>query len=1267
MNVVHGALKHTVMVDDDVTGLVAYLAAPNGTVISLAQGVLLPQCAFVDGTIPCSRNTNEKGHDDMTGALEGSHLHTIYDPFSGTWLEGATNTDVPIGGSSAQRFTAFTWDQSKMTPALETYVPLCGRPGLPGYALTCSEFPVNNFFSPVSGLNPVLEVAITPKTLKAPLIYGDPELRASYPPFNYKYYDLDGHRMSIVDPGTTGLTALNRTAKCWNGPMDPDVVTRACYGSPGLGTGEYGVACEDDTVCGTGTCRAIWPTKICENAPGGSGLRYPVMSRVCTSDADCRQDAGPGGVPAAVEGRCVVPDTRCRSGFLQDRNGHDTGGNLLKLDYDWLNVNNIGGLDSEVFPVYGYSFPTFMQHSLTVVDFPWRDVDNPRASVDGTLVDADGDHYYSPSLLDEADGRFRTAASAAAGSQQIFSTFACDAGTSNQPPVFVRDQISKSRDIPTDVTCSRSGACQIELHIRDYAVTSGGVENGLLSSDDIAIEHGLGLTELNPQQIVNMAGEGTCRGVGHLSCKYQLVDDYDGATGRFSANAIGKIYLKCFVAVDKHPPCTDSSRERCTCRSLPMCFRIRIVGAAPTFVAPTPLAANSRDDNGVLVPGRTDVPACEGHQTVLQLAARDSDGDQVRIHVTDLDIGAAMYATDWLYKPPGGVYQGDFFTPVFSSAGTELPGQCGMFGGYNGTKAGNNAGQADITSARDLSARADTTVKALNSPYLAGVEFVPGTARLDVRYALVPGAGIDTTSAQACADGASFACREKLANVDQVVCAWAYDNSKVAVRRWVGAQDPNGDDIQMWQRDHSNGDMASAQHCWRMRLQAPPVFITDPSGHATPFDPTWLSANGRAFRPTTGDAGAYRHIQVAVGVSRDVTFIAQDPQARDIVEIMVLEDPGVPRGMEVGRSECVLRTGSGVGALPMCAADDRIAVALYPAEPFTAPLESTLSSECSRARRSLTYVPVWDDAGRDFRVCLVAKDNQDVCYGVSPSATPRGWYGETHCVVFEVVAPELRWLPEAAAAFGGTVEVYVGCDNLLNYGAEDTSRNVHTGQPTGNYQVAPRPAPSAAPKDPAAAPKSPGAACAAADAARGQVEVELLGRLPEDSAVVRPDANSRALQWRPERGTEGLTFEVCAVARDVDGIRTLGLTCRGGARHGEPCGYGRTMDESCGEGGVCAATSCVTVAVARCRYCAAPGDSLSKVRPARVRTPPSAPLDSTSRSSEDTACPISTERRTRRVRLVRRRGGGRLHGVQRVHRDRRVRVAARAARPISTG
>ena len=108
----------------------------------------------------------------------------------------------------------------------------------------------------------------------------------------------------------------------------------------------------------------------------------------------------------------------------------------------------------------------------------------------------------------------------------------------------------------------------------------------------------------------------------------------------------------------------------------------------------------------------------------------------------------------------------------------------------------------------------------------------------------------------------------------QVICGAAYSNTRSRLKRWVGNRNPNGPDLavspptlppsrpapprprcaalrsraagraspslhpparrslaslyaQAWRRDHSNGDLASGVFCWRLRLEAPPVFVTD--------------------------------------------------------------------------------------------------------------------------------------------------------------------------------------------------------------------------------------------------------------------------------------------------------------------------------------------------------------------------------------------------------------------------------------------------------
>lgn len=197
-------------------------------------------------------------------------------------------------------------------------------------------------------------------------------------------------------------------------------------------------------------------------------------------------------------------------------------------------------------------------------------------------------------------------------------------------------------------------------------------------------------------------------------------------------------------------------------------------------------------------------------------------------------------------------------------------------------------------------------------------------------------------------------CRERLGNMDQVVCGIAYDNTRSLRGRWCGARDPNGDDVVPWRRDHSNGDYGSEQHCWRIVMQAPPSFVTDPDGDSSPFasdSVTVFSSMPENLREKT--------IQVSVNQSRSATFIAQDPQARDRTTIFVSEEPGIPRGMKVGKTVCMPRT----AAHPMCAATN-MPGSFYPNVNMQSSLDQGRVSECSRASLTVEWTPSVKDAVR---------------------------------------------------------------------------------------------------------------------------------------------------------------------------------------------------------------------------------------------------------------------------------------------------------------
>jgi len=907
---------------------------------------------------------------------------------------------------------------------------------------------------------------------------------------------------------------------------------------------------------------------------------------------------------------------------------------LLKLDYDWIRVDDLGTRDDKLFARSGWTVQAgskagqlhsvFMSHVIGIADMPFLDVDNPldytgTGAGSRTARDVVTDHVRSrPSLIDTqrvgSENKLATSSTASVMTQHIFSTFPCYSGTTNAPPDFFSSSSpsTATRLITTDIECQRIGACTVDLHIIDYVIKSTGLQDGFkVSSDRLAIEMSLGTAKISEGLLrkLNSGVSSVCEGAGTLSCRFQLQNDlWDSASGSFRLSAVGTTVVKCFVAVDKHEDttCNGGAGAACTCRSLPLCVKFKIVGSPPDFIEPTPLQENSRDDNGILVPGRTDVAACEGYAMELPLVAKDADGDDVRIFVQDVDVSHNLYSarTDW-YRSSGGLYNADFFDAktVFT------PEHCGTFQGYGAQRTGSNEEQQDISPSKNQSGLPLGTgtsksyiVKSVNGAYRNDIVYVQQPSQT-VKYLLdrTLGNGVDVSSAQntSCVrqqnpDGtATLRCREKLANMDQVICAYAYDNSRFKTGRWAGQTDPNGDDLEVWQRDHSNGDQASKQHCWRIVLQSPPSFITDAEGEESPFDKTWIEKT-RIFTPTSGEGytveAAFKRVRMAVTQHRKLKFVAQDPQAKDSVTIMLLEDPGIVNNLKLGRSQCVERRivdGDASESSPMCRATDIINADLYPNEPWRAPLNTASRSACSRAERTIDYTALAGDAGKQYRVCMVARDDSAVCSGVAPAASSRGWYGETHCIIFDVLRPVLEWVPETLSLFSGEVEALVGCTTSLTVKARDVSTSTVTGNsthPTGNYYLE----------------------------LSSQESVPLPeGMVLQAQAAVGEDCRARTgscdalrhLSWRPSRGTEGRRFRVCMGVRDEHDMTSLGKSCAGGARDGHSCHHdtecpgapGEAPGRQGGATGTCSVlSSCITLHVVRCRYCAEGHDSLSK-------------------------------------------------------------------------
>lgn len=357
----------------------------------------------------------------------------------------------------------------------------------------------------------------------------------------------------------------------------------------------------------------------------------------------------------------------------------------------------------------------------------------------------------------------------------------------------------------------------------------------------------------------------------------------------------------------RYPP-NMVQKDRFTCSSPPLCLRIYVEGTPPAFASPTPVEDNSYDDAGVLVPGRTDIGACEGYPLQLTLSASDADAtDLVRIYLED------PYVT---------LDNVDFFLNVSASAtplacagtvvGSSNP-LWGGFAGYGAGKVGDNALQASDS--------ALAAPKAVVSPYLPAVQYTK-TPRLSVAFTLDtrkrngivvrnadPFMQVDP-SGQNCMLGllgfsnmtsSGGSCRQKLVNMDQTVCAHAIDNSRLVWGRWVGQRNPNG---AQGARDHSNGDVASRRRCWRIRMQAPPVFVTGPDKKASPFADAWSIAveDGTLI---TGKTAAYPQVPAVAGVEIQRIFYFADPNAEDSVQLFVIGDPAPPRGLTLSATQCI--------------------------------------------------------------------------------------------------------------------------------------------------------------------------------------------------------------------------------------------------------------------------------------------------------------------------------------------------------------------------
>ncbi|EKX30997.1 hypothetical protein GUITHDRAFT_149565, partial [Guillardia theta CCMP2712] len=1051
--VLSGKMTHTVRVDQDAVGLVAWLAprAQYDSLIRSQTGLLLKQCqANMDTCManPCSEGRkmflSQDPVQSQTVGITGDY-----------WVSFKSRLLFPFSQPSAGYENTLV----SFSPALETFVPLCSV-GSGSYS--CSKG-LSNYFSPVVPFPPFIEIAITPFTRSSSayrytFAASSSTYNAPHRAFRMLSYDYDGHQMSQYSPMLKQEMRQNGNKKA--GSVD-----------------------------------------------------------ICNARVDCIDNDNPNQGVWPLDPKTTAV-TGCKFFFDGDRDATKRQGGLIKLDFNFSLV-----LSSSTTQNVKH---LFTQHVIDTVDFPFLDVDNPdRASC--------ADPVTVKPYVGNLTLQYNTDASSVTRAmvQNIFALYACDAGLKNQPPCFVDSLDATTCGASNYFECNFWEPCSIPLYVKDFTITSTGVQQTTTSSDQkVIVRYAAGFENYPETSLTQTTGVNV---FGSASYLYTHTPSGDWLGNRFHFRSAGNISVICFVAYDvDSTESVLSTSDAKTCASTPHCIKLKIVASKPTFVVPTPLTP-SYDDNAQLIPNRHDFAACEGWSKDLVLRAADSvtmsisDAEyqqrKFRVFVRDVDVNPSYFdqevcssSSAYHFLPDGGQGNWDFFSSQSFSFPPSLA-TCGQFNGYGAQRTGNNAMQI---SPEAQETGGSVLFKTVASNYDAKVEYAGGTAELRVRY--VPdvsarnGIEVHKECAAPLVEGLfNFSCFQKVVNMDQTICAVAYDNSRQIFGRWVGESDPNGDDLPEWLRDHSNGDMASDVHCWKIKLAAPPL--------------VWVPQ---------------QRVRLRVQQESSFFFVAQDPNPEDDIEIFITGNPGLPRGASVDVSRCHWREANTEG---LCTTPDLVDLQQYHQQDIRVNFQPSISSRFS-------WTPGPDTAGMTFKVCASARDNSDTCFNAGPElATARGWFSAPSCVSLEVVPLRVRWegffssLPPS-----WRFTTYVGCLNEIVISTFDNSDLLAPGEQ--RYEVSP------------------------------QLTSSNLSSLEQSRT-----GNQIVVRWKQNFGEESLTFLLCFGASDPYGIfpSPMSKVCHGGSHALLSC----MEDSECG-GGICA-DACVHVLVGKCQYCVEDRSSLTSL------------------------------------------------------------------------
>ena len=206
---------------------------------------------------------------------------------------------------------------------------------------------------------------------------------------------------------------------------------------------------------------------------------------------------------------------------------------------------------------------------------------------------------------------------------------------------------------------------------------------------------------------------------------------------------------------------------------------------------------------------------------------------------------------------------------------------------------------------------------------------------------------------------------------------------------------------------------ASELNCFSLTFQGPPEFLGVFVGQ--PGDMEWplLDSPAFEFNLLSQNGAVSPVLNLGLGRSIVISFMAADCNPFDVISFLVREDPGLPS--------------ANVTVFPVRCIPRKVFDSEFPGGVAVAP--------CSLAVASVGWTVLLDQlppsaSSGQFSVplCFIARDSSTSCTGTSPSAAATGWYSAPACAQLHVVLPALSWIASAMEHLPPYPVISVGFD-----------------------------------------------------------------------------------------------------------------------------------------------------------------------------------------------------------------------------------------------